>query len=75
MHGWDKRGEIIEGSNLCLGDSGSGLLQFNKKKNKFVLFGVYSLTTGLCGGGGEAAFATDVRQYLDWIRDTIASFS
>ena len=75
MHNWNERGEIIDGSNLCLGDSGSGLLQFNKEKKKFVLLGVYSLTTGLCGGGGEAVFATDVRKYLDWIRKTIASFS
>ena len=74
LYDWNERGEIIDGSKLCIGDSGSGFLQFDKEKNKFDLLGVYSLTTGLCGGGGEAVFATDVRHYLDWIRKTIASF-
>ena len=75
MYDWNERGEIIDGSKLCFGDSGSGLLQFKKEKKKFVLLGVDSLGTGLCGGGGEASFATDVRKYLDWIRKTIALFS
>ena len=75
MYDWNESEEVIDGTRLCLGDSGSGLLQFDKQTKNFVLFGIYSLTTGVCGGGGEAAFAVDVRKYLSWIRRTIASFS
>ena len=75
IHGWNEAGEVLDGSRLCVGDSGSGMLQYNKPRNAFVVYGVYSLTTGMCGGRGEAAFGTDVRQYLDWIKSTIKSFS
>ena len=53
--------QITEGSRLCLGDSGSGLISYDENQGKLILHGIYILTTGLCGGRDEASFFTDVR--------------
>ena len=57
----------MEGSRLCLGDSGSGLISYDENQGKLILHGIYILTTGLCGGRDEASFFTDIRYVCNHI--------
>ena len=53
-------------SKTCLGDSGSPAVK--KENGQLYIYGIYSLSTGMCGGDDEAAFYVDVFKFLDWIK-------
>lgn len=56
---------MLISSKACLGDSGSPAVL--KRDGKLYAYGIYSLSTGMCGGEDEASFYVDTSKYLQWI--------
>lgn len=55
--------------DTCGGDSGSPLMFYDVKAGAWVLTGIVSLGVRDCGTEGIPGVYTDVRQYLDWIKE------
>ncbi|XP_055850364.1 uncharacterized protein LOC129914937 [Episyrphus balteatus] len=59
--------------DTCSGDSGGPLMSFNRKRLRWVAYGVVSYGFTRCGMADHPAVYTNVSAYLDWINDTIKS--
>ncbi|XP_055903356.1 uncharacterized protein LOC129939382 [Eupeodes corollae] len=59
--------------DTCSGDSGGPLMSFNRKRSRWVAYGVVSYGFTRCGMADHPAVYTNVSAYLDWISDTIKS--
>lgn len=61
--------ELQMQGRTCLGDSGSPLVR--KSDGKLYVDGIYSLSTGMCGGEDEVSFYMDIKSYEEWIDSAI----
>ena len=61
--------ELLIASETCLGDSGSPIVR--RFKEQLYVDGVYTLSTGMCGGEDEASFYMDTKKYYNWIQTAI----
>lgn len=55
----------------CPGDSGSPLMFYDRKIQRWVTVGVVSLGLNECGTAGVPGIYTNVHRYLTWIKDTL----
>lgn len=62
-------GKVAQDS--CAGDSGSGLMQYDRRRGTWYLMGVASFGMKTCGREGIPGVYTNLREYLDWIRENI----
>lgn len=57
--------------DTCSGDSGGPLMSFDRKRLRWVTYGVVSYGFTQCGMADHPAVYTNVSAYLDWISETI----
>ena len=58
-------------TGLCRGDTGSPLACFDEKKQEYILRGVASFGTSVCGINSAPEVWTRISYYVKWIRDTV----
>ncbi|XP_055525721.1 CLIP domain-containing serine protease B8-like [Wyeomyia smithii] len=67
------KGQICAGGkkneDSCAGDSGSPLMFFDAKQGVWVLAGIVSRGAEVCGLAGKPGIFTNVREYLQWIKE------
>ena len=58
-------------TGICKGDAGSPLACFDESKNDWVLRGVASFGTSVCGIASAAEVFTRISHYVKWIREIV----
>lgn len=61
----------LRGRDACLGDSGSPLMFYNRRKATWVVSGIVSMGLDKCGLIGVPGVYTKVENYIEWIESKV----